>query len=373
MKSVVALSRLNTYNLKDVREALNKIFTLAGGIDSLKSKGSRVLLKPNMLMGAHPDEAVTTHPAVFEAAAALFLDHGFTVCAGDSPAVESVHSVAEKCGIAQVARRLSIPIIDFKDTISVDAPDGRITRKFNIAKPVFDNDIIVSMAKLKTHQQMYYTGAIKNIFGVISGLEKSKFHFRFVERKYFAGMIVDLHDLVAPSFAIMDAVVSMEGDGPRNGSPVNTNFIGASFDPLALDCVCSEIIGYKSDEIPILYEAKKRRDGFEIEISGDDAVSLKPSSFKLVEKVTDIAFLRKILNRRIYNLIRNVFIPAPSIGSKCVLCMKCFSICSPQAISVKQSKNGKHLHVDLSKCIRCYCCHEVCAFDAMMIKRHLKF
>ncbi|HPA62772.1 MAG TPA: DUF362 domain-containing protein [Spirochaetota bacterium] len=373
MKSVVALSKLGSYNLRDVKEALNNIFTLSGGIESLKAKGNRVLLKPNMLMGAHPDEAVTTHPAVFEAAASLFLDHGFIVSAGDSPAVESVYSVAEKCGIAQAARRLGVPILDFKDTVSIEAPQGKITRKFNIAKAVVENDVIVSIAKLKTHQQMYYTGAIKNIFGVISGLEKSKFHFRFVERKYFAGMIVDLHDIVAPSFAIMDAVVSMEGDGPRNGSPVSTNFIGASFDPLALDCVCSEIIGYKSDDIPILYEAKKRRESFEIEIAGDDAVSLKPSSFKLVEKVTDIAFLRKILNRRIYNLVRNVFIPAPSIGKKCVLCMKCFSICSPQAISVSQSKEGRHLKVDLSKCIRCYCCHEVCAFDAMTIKRHLKF
>ncbi len=373
MKSVVSLSKLNSYNFKDVKEALDKIFSLAGGIESLKSKGRKVLLKPNMLMGAHPDEAVTTHPAVFEAAASLFLDHGFTVSAGDSPAVESVHSVAEKCGIAQAARRLSVPIADFKDTVSIDSPFGRITRKFNIAKAVIDNDIIVSIAKLKTHKQMYYTGAVKNIFGVISGLEKSKFHFRFVERKYFAGMIADLHDIVAPSFAIMDAVVSMEGDGPRNGSPVHTDFIGASFDPLALDCVCAELIGYKSDDIPILYEMKKRRDSLEIEINGDDVSSLKPSSFKLVEKVTDIAFLRKILNCRIYNLIRNVFIPAPSIGSKCVLCMKCFSICSPQAISVKQSKSGKHLQVDLSKCIRCYCCHEVCAFDAMAIKRHIQF
>jgi len=106
-------------------------------------------------MGAHPDEAVTTHPAVFEAAASLFLDHGFIVSAGDSPAVESVFSVAEKCGIAQAARRLGVPIADFKDTVSIEAPQGKITRKFNIAKAVVENDVIVSMAKLKTHQQMY--------------------------------------------------------------------------------------------------------------------------------------------------------------------------------------------------------------------------
>lgn len=373
MKSKVALVRTMSYDITTVKESVEKAVLLSGGISHLKNKGKKVLLKPNMLMGASPDEAVTTHPAVFEAVASMFLDSGFYVEAGDSPAVETTFGVAEKCGIAATAGKLGVKLRDFRETVNIDVPDGKVIKKFKIAKAVTENDIIVTIPKLKTHQQMYYTGAVKNIFGVINGLEKSKFHFRFVEKKYFAAMICDLYDCVNPDFAIIDAVVSMEGEGPRNGNPAFTGFVGASPDGLALDCVCADIIGYKADDIPVLCEGKKRRNDFDIEVLGENQDSLRPDSFKLIEKVTDIAFLRRILNRRLYNFIRNVLIPAPSFNSKCVKCMKCVKICSPSAILDLGHSDRNTFRLDLSKCIRCYCCHEVCAFNAIDIKRHLRF
>ena len=64
---------------------------------------------------------------------------------------------------------------------------------------------------------MYFTGAIKNQFGMIPGLLKSSLHMKFPARSDFAAMIVDLHQALKPDFAFMDGIISMEGPGPGNG------------------------------------------------------------------------------------------------------------------------------------------------------------
>lgn len=377
-KSKVSVVNCSSYNINDVYDSIKRSVDLLGGAASFKKFGTKVLLKPNMLCGAKPEEAVTTHPAVVEAVARLFVENGFEVTVGDSPAIDSTLSAAKKCGIADGASRAGVTISDFKFTVEKANPDGVLVKKFTIAKACDDADFIVSIPKLKTHSQMYYTGAMKNMFGAISGLQKSKFHVRFVERSNFAKMIIDLNLLLKPRLAIVDAVVSMEGHGPRNGSPKHTGFIAASVDLCALDYTCASIIGYNAVKIPTIAEGFARgvygsTDPSEIELCGDPIENIKPSSFELVEFVNDIAFARKYLPRHMYNFLRNVIIPAPAFNTKkCILCGKCVKICSAEALQIVTEKQNKKVHIDLSRCIRCYCCHEVCPARAIDLKRYLK-
>src|SRR5262249_13650927 len=81
-------------------------------------------------------------------------------------------------------------------------------------------DLIVSMPKMKTHHWAGATLSMKNFFGVVPGAvygwPKNELH-----RQGIARSIVELHRIFRKSFAIVDGIVGMEGNGPIQGKPRN--------------------------------------------------------------------------------------------------------------------------------------------------------
>jgi len=62
MKSSVSIVKCQNYDEARVLSALRQAIDLIGGIRTFVKKDSRVLVKPNLLFGKSPEEAVTTHP-----------------------------------------------------------------------------------------------------------------------------------------------------------------------------------------------------------------------------------------------------------------------------------------------------------------------
>lgn len=83
--------------------------------------------------------------------------------------------------------------------------------------------LVIDIAKLKTHGMMGYSGAVKNLFGVVPGLLKPELQ-PLPGKEPFAEMLVDLCEYVHPDFSIIDAIDAMEGDGPTGGQK---RFVGA--------------------------------------------------------------------------------------------------------------------------------------------------
>lgn len=374
----IVLRKCSDYSLENLKREIYCILNKFSGPESIRNNfGDRVLIKPNILAGADPSQAAVTHPAVIDAVICYFVENGFKVKIGDSPAVENLKSASIKSGIDEVVKKYGIEYADFKNTSSFFNNEGELVKKFEVVNAYVNNDYIVNIAKLKTHSQMYYTGAMKNLFGFIYHLEKSKFHFRFQERENFAKMIVDLNCLIRPNLSIMDAVVSMQGEGPRNGKPYKSSFIAGSESAVALDLLCSQLIGYDPESIPILNHALKRKldhaeykNDFSVDVENLDEFFCK--DFKKIERVQDVAMFRKYIPSFMYEAIRKVLIPRPFfLKKKCRLCMKCVNICSANALNVLENKNGKYINIDYDKCIRCYCCGEVCPYDAIEMKKKL--
>jgi len=239
---------------------------------------------------------------------------------------------------------------------------------------VLERDVIISLPKLKTHEMMYFTGAMKNLFGTIPGLNKSRFHFNFPEKEDFASMIVDLNGALKADYAVMDAIVAMEGPGPGSGYPKHLGFIAASPNLLALDVACASIIGYNPQEIPILNAALGRKIWLErfdqIEYPVEQPDSVKPELFKKVRVLKDTGFIKKMLPDHLYKLVKNLYVPRPFFSkARCIACGKCVEICPPDAILIEKKGKKKTASVDYEKCIRCYCCHEVCPVEAIRISR----
>lgn len=370
MANNVSIIRCADYDREAVLKAVTDAVDSAGGFDVA---GKTVLIKPNMLAMVGPDGAVTSQPEFLRAAIRLVRERGASrILVGDSPAVQTGDAVGQKSGLKPVAIEEGAQWVDFSDSVEVGVPDGRLVKRFTIARAVAETDCVISLCRLKTHSFMYYTGAVKNMFGAIPGLQKSAFHMRFPAKREFGTMLADLMLAVKPAYSLMDAIVGMEGPGPRNGSPRHIGVVLAGANPFAVDWVASSIVGYDPLDIPYLREAAANPvygfDPGSIEHTGVQPDQVRMHDFKLVPIVAnDVPAAKGPAGR----LLRNLMVPRPFFSrSRCVICGACVKICPGSALAIESDRAGKKfIAIDYQKCVRCYCCDEVCPEDAIDLRR----
>lgn len=365
----IALIKCESYDLRNVRESLERGINLLGGINKFIKKGDKIILKPNLLVPSSMDSAVTTHPAVFRAAGEILSDAGSELLWGDSPAVGMPSIAARQSGILSEAARLGAKQADFNRSEWKSFPQGGQNKGFGIARGILESDGVISLPKMKTHGLMKITGAIKNQFGCLPGLQKGKYHLKFKNRSEFARMLIDLDGLVAPRLYIMDGIVAMEGQGPRSGDRKKMNLIIIGTNAWAVDSIFARLIGIKPSLVPCLAEIEKLSPGFStnIGILGDPIEELADNSFK-IDRSPVLEPTETVLKR----FARNLIIKKPKIiQKKCVRCGSCVKVCptSPKSVDFT-AKAGKQAppEFNYSTCIRCYCCHEVCPEKAITLK-----
>ena len=71
--------------------------------------------------------------------------------------------------------------------------------------------------------------------------------------------LFQLTQITYPDLGVVDAFTSMEGDGPIDGTPIDTRLALASTDPLALDTLGTKIMGF--DPTQILYMSSMNEAG----------------------------------------------------------------------------------------------------------------
>ena len=339
--------------------------------------GKRVLIKPNILKDAPPDRAVTTHPEVVRAMIVLVRELGGDPIVGDSPAIQLPGFSPEQTGIAAVCRETGTPWIDFTKSANT-SPGARRSRKdshsaFQLTAALDDVDMIISLPKMKTHQLMHMTGAVKNLFGLIPGLAKSPYHMRHPTRDRFADMLLDLLLLTRPVLSIMDAVIAMEGPGPNAGIPKYVGAIIGSLDALACDITAASIMGYDPADLPLFSRAIHR--GI-IHSAAIDQIpypllhpdTIRPKSYAIIDLESKRSVL-SVLAAVVTGRRRPKRLPGPVFhDTPCISCGQCVRICPVQALTLQQDSLPKII-ISLDTCIRCYCCHEICPADAISIPK----
>lgn len=336
--------------------------------------GDKTVIKPNLIMRRRPEDASTTHPNFVGAIIRAVKRRGGIPIIAESPGgiytKAYLSSVYSGTGIAGTAKQEGAELNFDTGHVSVGTDGGRKVKAFEIINPVVQADVVISAAKLKTHEQMSYSGAAKNLFGCVPGLMKPEFHYRFPDKADFASMLVDLCQTIKPSISFIDGIVGMEGNGPTGGAPKKAGLVFASTNPFAADMAAVSAIGFDTDTVPLLAEAVKRglcpKDLSGLEISGDGAgIKVK---FKAPDAISldFFDFLPDFLKKRLDNLLS----PYPVISSgKCVGCGKCAQSCPRHTISIR----GRKARIDYSNCIRCFCCHEMCPEKAVRIRRFRLF
>ncbi len=360
-KSIVSVVECKDYSQQQVDKAIDQSLDHVGGLKQFVKAGDRVHIKPNLLTAKTPDKAATTHPSVVRRVVSIVKELGGEVTIGDSPAGIStpIEEYWKKSGLEQVALDTGARLIRFeKNKVREKQVNGR---SYYIAKAVADADVVINLCKLKTHNLVLFTGAIKNMFGVIPGFRKSEYHKQAPKVNAFSEIIVDIFSVVRPQINIMDAVVAMEGNGPSAGSPKKLGLIFASTDAVALDSVAASLIGFNDGEIKTtetaydrgLGEKRKER----IQLKGVDLKAYQDLDFDLPTN----RFLNYIPTSLIQFFGRYVWVrPKPNIDM-CKRCGACIENCPTQAM---KSEEGFPV-IDYSKCINCFCCDEICPHDAI--------
>lgn len=316
--------------------------------------GSRVLIKPNMLCAARPEDAVLTHPNLIRAAAEYVLQQGARPQIADSPAIGSFDKILKSNGTTEALQGLDVTCVPFQDVVEVDI--GRPYGRIEIARDAVEADIIINLPKLKTHKQMLLTLAVKNMFGCIIGFKKSQWHMRAgVDTVAFARLLVAIHQAVLPTVSILDGILALEGEGPgKAGRPRKIGVLMGSDNSFALDMAVCKMIGIPYANMPVLKVAGEDQLLPSWEIDG----TLPPVHSFQLPSAGHLIFGPVILQ----NFLRRHTLARPVCDqSLCRLCSKCRTICPARAIKEKIDK----IEFDYKKCIRCYCCIEVCPCGAL--------
>jgi uncharacterized protein (DUF362 family) len=229
------------------------------GIIPEELKGKRVLLKPNLVETASGAPHINTHPLVLRGAIEAFLRLGAsTVMVAEGPGHRrDTLAVYEESGLADVLTEDHIRFHDLNYITGYELPNagGQSSMRTLTFPGLFKEvDLIVSVAKMKTHHIAGATLSMKNLFGVMPGIyygwPKNVLHHAGIENS-----ILDINATLKPHFAIVDGIIGMEGDGPIMGDPKQVGVLVMGRNLPAVDATCCRIMGIDPYKIPYLERA----------------------------------------------------------------------------------------------------------------------
>jgi uncharacterized protein (DUF362 family) len=211
----------------------------------LDVRGRSVLLKPN-LVEFEPESSINTNPLLVHAAFEAFRAMGASsVRIAEGPGHRrNTLDLADAAGYFKIVPDFEDLFVDLNlDDVTQIHPSRQFSRleKLYLPHTALSADLLVSMAKMKTHHWTGATLSMKNLFGTVPsgiyGWPKNVLHWAGIPE-----CIADLHAVFPRQFAIVDGVVGMEGNGPIQGTPKRVGVLVAGSDPVSVDATCCRIM-----------------------------------------------------------------------------------------------------------------------------------
>jgi len=267
----------------EIETLVRQAVALAGGLDSIIEQGDTVVIKPNVVWGADPDEGYTTDPRVTRAVVQLAQEAGAgEVIIADGAAlyrdghdargatVEAFRLCGYDADGNMVDDTTGAPLVDLNDSGGLDQHDPNLVRLVHLQNGliwtdywlpnvILDADVLIGVPVLKNHSYAGVTLALKNQFGIPpsdiyhrAGLQTYKWALSHGPDD-LGRHIVDLNLARPLDFAVLDGLRGMT-DGPTGGTLTDPplRLILAGADPVALDTVGTLVIGYDPATVPYL-------------------------------------------------------------------------------------------------------------------------
>lgn len=372
-KIKVAATPCADYQPNNVQSAVDTVLAQLGGIEAFIPKGANVFVKLNLVRDMPPEKCGTTHPEVVVALCKQLEKVTDNITVGDSCAgmyTKGVLSgVYSKCGLNQIEQRTSARLNQNFESRAVEI-GGVVLSDCDIIGAFLDADVVINVCKLKTHSFAGYSGAVKNLYGLIPGLVKVEMHSRFPKLADFCNLLCDLEQFARNKIVLhlMDAVWGMDGEGPTNGKPKFMGQIMASANAYALDTVAVSLFSENPSEMPVLQTAANRgfvgcsTDDIDFDFDAFKSSFVADFDFAPAENISFFKDMSPIIRRLTKYMTKKVYMDAT-----CRACGKCVQHCPARAIEIRK----KRARVSQKKCIHCYCCQELCPFNAVRFRKPL--
>jgi len=238
--SNVSIVKVGAYDQR-VYDAMRRVIAEHAG----DVRGRSVLLKPN-LVEFEPESSINTHPMLVHAAFEAFHALGAAaVRIAEGPGHRrNTLDLADAAGYFHTVPKFENHFVDLNlDEVTLVKPARQFSgiKKLYLPNNALGADLLVSMAKMKTHHWVGATLSMKNLFGVVPGgvygWPKNVLHWAGIDES-----IADLHNAFPRQLAIVDGIVGMEGNGPIQGVPKRAGVLVAGRDPVAVDATCCRIM-----------------------------------------------------------------------------------------------------------------------------------
>lgn len=248
----VHLARAAAYAATDLDRLVAELLHAAG----LRPRpGERVLVKPN-LVAARGAPLSTTEPAMVRAACLYLLECGAVVSVADSPAFGTARGVARACGLLDALAGLPLRVTGLGRPAALRLSFGA---SVSVSRDALEADAILSLPRVKVHNQLRLSLAVKNLFGCVVGGRKALAHCRFGDKgERFEAMILDVAAALPRTFGLADGIVAMHRRGPTGGEPFSLGLVGAAADIHALDCALYAVLKACPEKTAIWRLARKR-------------------------------------------------------------------------------------------------------------------
>ncbi|MBT3362500.1 MAG: DUF362 domain-containing protein [Chloroflexi bacterium] len=366
-RAKIALVRAGAYKCDELSIDIDEALDLIGGLSSFVPPQSKVFVKINHLPPPSvAEKCIVTNPVFVEAVVTLLKAITTDITVGDD--IDSGPPDGfEVSGIRQACDRAGVKLINLREEGFIEKSDANnmALDKTYISKAVLESDVIINLPKMKTHSLAVFTGAVKNMYGVLPGGIRRRYHADYMARVDFNQMLVDVFSQVRPHLNIMDGIMAMEGEGPAGGSPRKVGVVLAGADAVALDAVATTIIGIDPMDVRTLKYAAQRGLGVadlgSIDVVGQAIDDVKVLGFKHPASSSGAAVEKA--PRFLAGFVVKQLDVKPSVKKvKCTGCAECAKVCPVHAIKM----SSKIAKINDSMCIKCLCCHEVCRYDAIV-------
>lgn len=367
--AIVSIAKAPAYEPKIINSAIEKACSYLNGIELLFRGKVKIFIKVNLLSPFSPVErAIYTHPIFVRGVVEYLKNWNVSIALGDDLDKRRGDPFV-LCGLREALKGFNVELTNLKDKgFKEVAVDGEVIEKILFSREALEADVLVNLPKLKTHSFTIYTGAIKNMFGLIPHGLRLKCHREHIWNEDFSKALVDIFNLRRPDLNILDAIVAMEGEGPSSGNPRNLNLILASQDAVALDAVAGKIIGLEPAHVFTTWQSHRRGLGIgdlkAIKIEGEKLEEIVVPDFKL--SAIAVGLFRRYLPSFLYAYFQEQLAFSPEIiREKCLGCGDCQRACPVAAVKMSAGK----AQIDEKKCLHCLCCHESCAYNSIKLKQ----
>jgi uncharacterized protein (DUF362 family) len=255
------------------------------GMDELGVKPQgRTMVKPNVVI-AHKD----LFPHAFTRSE--FLDGLLAAINARSDGIKEL-TVGERCGIT-IPTRYAFASADYP----------RVLRKHRVRAEYFDeganlqvdlHDFLINAPKFKAHPWTKVTFSLKNYIGIQDDPQRLIDHDHMLHTK-----IADLQEVISPGFIAIDGIIAGEST-MLTPTPFSLNLIVMGLNPVAVDSVCTRIVGLDPREVDHIRITADRGYGpldlEHIELGGD--VSLEDAQSRAVDLKLTLEKIDQIFNEK---------------------------------------------------------------------------